>query len=77
MNNAVEFYDGMSVGIDAESNVDVCPITKELGRRGIYLAATGSALLGIWGLVCLVVGLSSCGSLAALKETLLMALTGM
>ena len=77
MNNAIEFYENISVSIDVENNSDSCPVTKELGRRGLYLAATGSALLGIWGIICLVAGLSNCGNLAVLKETLLMALTGM
>ena len=77
MNNAIEFYDTISVSIDVENNSDSCPVTKEFGRRGLYLAATGSAVLGIWGLVCLVAGLSACGNLAVFKETLLMALTGM
>ena len=76
MNNAIEFYENISVSIEVEDNSS-CPVTKELGRRGLYVAATGSALLGIWGLVCLVAGLSNCGDLAAFRETLLMALTGL
>ena len=77
MNSAIELYDNISVSVDAEKDSEGYPVTKELGRRGIYLAATGSAVLGIWGIVCLVAGLSTCGNLVLLKQTLLMALTGM
>ena len=75
--SAIELYDNITVSIDAKKDSDGFLVAEDLGRRGIYLAATGSALLGVWGLVCLVAGLSTCGNLALLKETVLRALTGM
>jgi hypothetical protein len=75
MNNAIEFYENISV--TADQNADCCPVTKDVGKRGLYLALTGSAVIGIWGIVCLVAGLCSCDSIQVFKQSLLMALTGM
>ena len=77
MNRAIDCYDNISVNVDGAKDSHGYPATGEFERRGIYLAATGSAVLGAWGLVCLTAGLSTCGTLALLKQTLLMALTGM
>lgn len=75
MSNAIEFYESISVAVDEEANS--CPVTREIGRRGLWVALAGSAVIGIWGVICLVGGLCSCGSLAMVKSSLLMALTGM
>ena len=77
MNSAIELYENITVSIDASMDSDGSLVAEDLGRRSIFMAATGSAVLGVWGLVCLVAGLSTCGNLALLKETVLMALTGM
>ena len=74
---AIELYDNITVSIDARKTGDGFLAAEDLGGRGIFLTAIGSAVLGVWGLVCLVAGLSTCGNFALLKETVLMALTGM
>lgn len=50
----------------------------ELGesRLGIGIVMTTTALIGAWGLTCLVSGLSQAGSLQELGNHILMALTG-
>ena len=77
MNSSIELYDNISVDVDVRIDGEGYPVTKEFGRRGIYLAIAGSAVLGAWGLICLVSGLINCGNLALLKQSLLMAITGM
>ena len=74
MSNAIEFYESISVAVNEEAS---CPVTKEMGRRGLWAALVGSAVIGIWGIICLVGGLCSCESLSMVKNSLIMALTGM
>ena len=54
MNSAIELYDNISVNVEVKEESQGYPVAQELGRRGIYLAAAGSAVVGAWGLICLV-----------------------
>lgn len=75
MSNTIEFYDSVSVAVNEEANC--YPATREMERRGLWIALAGSAVIGIWAVICLVGGLCSCDSLSMIKSSLFMALTGM
>ncbi|MEW6427583.1 MAG: hypothetical protein AB1568_06065 [Thermodesulfobacteriota bacterium] len=61
--------------------VEVCrqvaTVAVPIGKSGSWLVAGCSAILGVWGCVCLVSGLFNCTSAAAFKQALVMMLTGM
>ncbi len=75
MSNTIEFYDSVSVAAHEEAGC--YPATREMERRGLWVALAGSAVIGVWAVICLVGGLCSCGTLSMIKNSLFMALTGM
>lgn len=75
MSNTIEFYDSVSVAVNEE--VDSCSPSREMERRGLWIALAGSAVIGAWAIICLVGGLCSCESFSMIKSSLFMALTGM
>jgi len=59
------------------SEVDVPRMDIGLSKFGLGVIVTMSALIGVWGVVCLVGGLGSCGSFQELGRGLITAVTGM
>lgn len=55
----------------------IATVSMPIGKGGSWLVASFSAVLGAWGVVCLIGGLFSCNSVATIKEALVMMLTGM
>lgn len=75
MSNTIELYESISVEVNDEAAR--CPVTREVGRRGLWVTLAGSAVIGIWAVICLIGGLCSCESFSMIKSCLFMALTGM
>lgn len=76
MSDTIELFDAVSVAAVKEE-ANSYPVTREMERRGLWVALAGSAVIGAWAVICLIGGLSTCGSLAMIKSSLIMALTGM
>ncbi|MEW6221107.1 MAG: hypothetical protein AB1634_16455 [Thermodesulfobacteriota bacterium] len=57
--------------------VEMGRLEAGLSRSGVGVIITMSALVGVWGVLCLVGGLGSADGLRALGRGLLTALTGL
>ena len=75
MSNIIEITDeAINVVRDEVENEE---FDIENSRVGLYVMLSMSAVAGMWGCVCLVCGLGSCGSISTLGKGLLTAFTGM
>lgn len=60
-----------------ETNVEVAELELGNSKLGLVVIMVMAAFVGIWGIACLVGGLSSAGSFHEIGRSLITAFTGM
>lgn len=73
MENILELSERQVVSVRAQEQID---LTQEWSKSGFWLMVGASAVFGAWGMACVVCGLLSCDSIAALRDAIVTALLG-